>query len=128
MSWGGKAWEGFAGHGQELHRLSSERGRVLLRGGGKSPAISGFFCCHNARCPRTFLPSVFQKPRLVRSKSCCPSDIENILDNDHMELIGDFSKVWGPSFPWKLAARTKWLWIPQARAEGSGFSPWSISG
>nr|XP_056711738.1 M-phase inducer phosphatase 2 [Euleptes europaea] len=34
------------------------------------------------------------KPRLVRSKSCCPSEIENILDNDHRELIGDFSKAY----------------------------------
>uniref|UniRef100_A0A8D0HIW3 Cell division cycle 25B n=1 Tax=Sphenodon punctatus TaxID=8508 RepID=A0A8D0HIW3_SPHPU len=33
------------------------------------------------------------KPRLSRSKSYCHSEIENILDNDHRELIGDFSKV-----------------------------------
>uniref|UniRef100_A0A8D2LXY6 M-phase inducer phosphatase n=1 Tax=Varanus komodoensis TaxID=61221 RepID=A0A8D2LXY6_VARKO len=34
------------------------------------------------------------KPRLVRSRSCCPSEIANILDNDHRELIGDFSKAY----------------------------------
>ncbi|XP_066488307.1 M-phase inducer phosphatase 2 [Tiliqua scincoides] len=33
------------------------------------------------------------KSRLVRSKSCCPIAIANILDNDHRELIGDFSKT-----------------------------------
>ncbi|XP_053112015.1 M-phase inducer phosphatase 2 [Hemicordylus capensis] len=33
------------------------------------------------------------KPRLLRSKSCCPIEIANILDNDHRELIGDFSKA-----------------------------------
>nr|XP_028600268.1 M-phase inducer phosphatase 2 isoform X2 [Podarcis muralis] len=33
-------------------------------------------------------------PRLVRSRSCCPSEIANILDNDHRELIGDFSKAY----------------------------------
>ncbi|KAL8206495.1 UNVERIFIED_CONTAM: cell division cycle 25, partial [Gekko kuhli] len=35
-----------------------------------------------------------EKPRLVRSKSCCPDEIENILDSDHRELIGDFSKAY----------------------------------
>ncbi|XP_077157420.1 M-phase inducer phosphatase 2 [Paroedura picta] len=34
------------------------------------------------------------KPRLVRSKSCCPTEIEDILDSDHRELIGDFSKAY----------------------------------
>ncbi|XP_007441267.1 M-phase inducer phosphatase 2 [Python bivittatus] len=34
------------------------------------------------------------KPRLVRSRSCCPSEIANILDNDQRELIGDFSKAY----------------------------------
>ncbi|XP_062992061.1 M-phase inducer phosphatase 2 [Elgaria multicarinata webbii] len=34
------------------------------------------------------------KPRLVRSRSCCPVEIANILDNDHRELIGDFSKAY----------------------------------
>ncbi|XP_054846484.1 M-phase inducer phosphatase 2-like isoform X2 [Eublepharis macularius] len=34
------------------------------------------------------------KPRLVRSKSCCPNEIENILDNDNREMIGDFSKAY----------------------------------
>ncbi|KAJ6658574.1 hypothetical protein lerEdw1_019962 [Lerista edwardsae] len=38
--------------------------------------------------------SLFQKSRLVRSKSCCPIAIANILDNDHRELIGDFSKAY----------------------------------
>uniref|UniRef100_A0A670Z272 protein-tyrosine-phosphatase n=1 Tax=Pseudonaja textilis TaxID=8673 RepID=A0A670Z272_PSETE len=32
-------------------------------------------------------------PRLVRSRSCCPLEIANILDQDQRELIGDFSKV-----------------------------------
>ncbi|KAG8134214.1 hypothetical protein E2320_007343 [Naja naja] len=31
-------------------------------------------------------------PRLVRSRSCCPLEIANILDQDQRELIGDFSK------------------------------------
>ncbi|KAH0615705.1 hypothetical protein JD844_026048 [Phrynosoma platyrhinos] len=34
------------------------------------------------------------KPRVVRSRSCCPSEIASILDNDHRELIGDFSKAY----------------------------------
>uniref|UniRef100_A0A8C3SJV9 M-phase inducer phosphatase n=1 Tax=Chelydra serpentina TaxID=8475 RepID=A0A8C3SJV9_CHESE len=33
------------------------------------------------------------KSRLLRSRSFCHDEIENILDNDHRELIGDFSKV-----------------------------------
>uniref|UniRef100_H9GLP2 M-phase inducer phosphatase n=1 Tax=Anolis carolinensis TaxID=28377 RepID=H9GLP2_ANOCA len=34
------------------------------------------------------------KPRMVRSRSCCPSEIASILDNDQRELIGDFSKAY----------------------------------
>ncbi|XP_061439613.1 M-phase inducer phosphatase 2 [Rhineura floridana] len=34
------------------------------------------------------------KPRQVRSHSCCSSEIASILDNDHRELIGDFSKAY----------------------------------
>lgn len=34
----------------------------------------------------------FQKARVFRSKSLC-HDIESILDSDHRELIGDYSKV-----------------------------------
>ncbi|XP_058049764.1 M-phase inducer phosphatase 2 isoform X2 [Ahaetulla prasina] len=33
-------------------------------------------------------------PRLVRSRSCCPLEIANILDQDQRELIGDFSKAY----------------------------------
>ena len=36
-----------------------------------------------------------QKARLLRSRSFCYEEIENLLANDHRELIGDFSKV-GP--------------------------------
>ncbi|XP_039189838.1 M-phase inducer phosphatase 2 [Crotalus tigris] len=32
-------------------------------------------------------------PRLFRSRSCCPLEIGNILDQDQRELIGDFSKA-----------------------------------
>uniref|UniRef100_A0A8C0B6I7 protein-tyrosine-phosphatase n=1 Tax=Buteo japonicus TaxID=224669 RepID=A0A8C0B6I7_9AVES len=35
------------------------------------------------------------KPWLLRSRSFCHEEIENLLANDHRELIGDFSKV-GP--------------------------------
>ncbi|XP_037754363.1 M-phase inducer phosphatase 2 [Chelonia mydas] len=34
------------------------------------------------------------KARLLRSRSFCHDEIENILDNDHRELIGDFSKAY----------------------------------
>ncbi|XP_069488358.1 M-phase inducer phosphatase 2 isoform X2 [Ambystoma mexicanum] len=34
------------------------------------------------------------KPRLCRSKSLCADHIENILDDDQRELIGDFSKAY----------------------------------
>uniref|UniRef100_A0A8C4Y3G3 M-phase inducer phosphatase n=1 Tax=Gopherus evgoodei TaxID=1825980 RepID=A0A8C4Y3G3_9SAUR len=34
------------------------------------------------------------KSRLLRSRSFCHDEIENILDNDHRELIGDFSKAY----------------------------------
>ncbi|XP_075787208.1 M-phase inducer phosphatase 2 isoform X1 [Pelodiscus sinensis] len=34
------------------------------------------------------------KSRLLRSKSLCHDVIESILDNDHRELIGDFSKAY----------------------------------
>ncbi|KAG5216256.1 hypothetical protein MJG53_000662 [Ovis ammon polii x Ovis aries] len=33
------------------------------------------------------------KARILRSKSLCHDEIENILDNDHRELIGDYSKA-----------------------------------
>lgn len=33
------------------------------------------------------------KARILRSKSLCHDEIENILDSDHRELIGDYSKV-----------------------------------
>ncbi|XP_013923708.1 PREDICTED: M-phase inducer phosphatase 2-like [Thamnophis sirtalis] len=33
-------------------------------------------------------------PRLLRSRSCCPLEIGNILDQDQRELIGDFSKAY----------------------------------
>lgn len=38
-----------------------------------------------------------QKPWLLRSRSFSHEEIENLLANDHQELIGDFSKVglWG---------------------------------
>lgn len=36
-----------------------------------------------------------QKARLLRSRSFCHQEIEDLLANDHRELIGDFSKVWG---------------------------------
>lgn len=38
-----------------------------------------------------------QKARLLRSRSFCQEEIENMLANDQRELIGDFSKVgmWG---------------------------------
>lgn len=36
-----------------------------------------------------------QKARLLRSRSFCHQEIENLLANDHRELIGDFSKVRG---------------------------------
>ncbi|KAM3832168.1 M-phase inducer phosphatase 2 isoform 2-T2 [Vipera latastei] len=32
-------------------------------------------------------------PRLFRSRSCCPLEIANILDQDQRDLIGDFSKA-----------------------------------
>ncbi|PKK17035.1 cell division cycle 25B [Columba livia] len=35
------------------------------------------------------------KARLLRSRSFCHQEIEDLLANDHRELIGDFSKVWG---------------------------------
>ncbi|XP_040446087.1 M-phase inducer phosphatase 2 isoform X1 [Falco naumanni] len=34
------------------------------------------------------------KARLLRSKSFCQEEIENLLANDHQELIGDFSKAY----------------------------------
>lgn len=34
------------------------------------------------------------KARLLRSKSFCHEEIENLLANDHRELIGDFSKAY----------------------------------
>uniref|UniRef100_A0A8B9ZI20 M-phase inducer phosphatase n=1 Tax=Anas platyrhynchos TaxID=8839 RepID=A0A8B9ZI20_ANAPL len=34
------------------------------------------------------------KARLLRSRSFCQEEIENILANDHRELIGDFSKAY----------------------------------
>ncbi|XP_074759786.1 M-phase inducer phosphatase 2 isoform X4 [Athene noctua] len=33
-------------------------------------------------------------PRLLRSRSFCQEEIENLLANDHRELIGDFSKAY----------------------------------
>ncbi|KAB0383685.1 hypothetical protein FD755_005602 [Muntiacus reevesi] len=33
------------------------------------------------------------KARILRSKSLCHDEIENILDSDHRELIGDYSKA-----------------------------------
>ena len=42
-------------------------------------------------CP--WLPLASQKARILRSKSLCHDEIENILDSDHRELIGDYSKV-----------------------------------
>lgn len=36
-----------------------------------------------------------QKARLLRSRSFCHQEIEDLLANDHRELIGDFSKVGG---------------------------------
>lgn len=38
-----------------------------------------------------------QKARVLRSKSLCHDEIESLLDSDHRELIGDYSKVllWG---------------------------------
>lgn len=39
-----------------------------------------------------FICPAFQKARVFRSKSLC-HDIESILDSDHRELIGDYSKV-----------------------------------
>ncbi|XP_073092976.1 M-phase inducer phosphatase 2 isoform X4 [Manis javanica] len=33
------------------------------------------------------------KARVLRSKSLCHNEIENILDSDHRELIGDYSKA-----------------------------------
>ncbi|KFV84026.1 M-phase inducer phosphatase 2, partial [Struthio camelus australis] len=35
-----------------------------------------------------------QKARLMRSRSFCHEEIENMLANDHRELIGDFSKAY----------------------------------
>ncbi|NXT85172.1 MPIP2 phosphatase, partial [Zapornia atra] len=35
-----------------------------------------------------------QKARLLRSRSCSHEEIENLLDNDCRELIGDFSKAY----------------------------------
>uniref|UniRef100_A0A452ERZ8 M-phase inducer phosphatase n=1 Tax=Capra hircus TaxID=9925 RepID=A0A452ERZ8_CAPHI len=34
-----------------------------------------------------------EKARILRSKSLCHDEIENILDSDHRELIGDYSKA-----------------------------------
>ncbi|XP_006031693.2 M-phase inducer phosphatase 2 isoform X1 [Alligator sinensis] len=34
------------------------------------------------------------KSRLLRSKSLCHNEIEEVLDSDHRELIGDFSKAY----------------------------------
>uniref|UniRef100_A0A2K6GB69 M-phase inducer phosphatase n=1 Tax=Propithecus coquereli TaxID=379532 RepID=A0A2K6GB69_PROCO len=34
-----------------------------------------------------------RKARVLRSKSLCHDEIENILDSDHRELIGDYSKA-----------------------------------
>lgn len=43
--------------------------------------------------PLTLAASISQKARVLRSKSLCHDEIENILDSDHRELIGDYSKV-----------------------------------
>lgn len=49
-----------------------------------------------------------QKARLLRSRSFCHEEIENLLASDHRELIGDFSKVGLlgvlPPFPNKAGA------------------------
>ncbi|NXS57416.1 MPIP2 phosphatase, partial [Brachypteracias leptosomus] len=37
---------------------------------------------------------VLEPPRLLRSRSFCHEEIENLLANDHRELIGDFSKAY----------------------------------
>ncbi|KAM6071804.1 LOW QUALITY PROTEIN: M-phase inducer phosphatase 2 [Theristicus caerulescens] len=45
--------------------------------------------------PAGFLRSASpQKARLLRSRSFCLEEIENLLANDHRELIGDFSKAY----------------------------------
>lgn len=43
--------------------------------------------------PLTLAAYISQKARVLRSKSLCHDEIENILDSDHRELIGDYSKV-----------------------------------
>lgn len=49
-----------------------------------------------------------QKAWLLRSRSFSHEEIENLLANDHQELIGDFSKV-GPQGCWRSGGAAPFL-------------------